>query len=125
MCARRLPKFLCKCDLEWVVKQRLDGFNEAYGMRQLRVPFKRGHVSPPSMDVELVRIPNGAKSTVAEAAWFLTRGSLYFKHCLVYFALLTIASVQSGEDKYLHDGLSKPCGRIEVWLLAVLRQLLK
>jgi hypothetical protein len=101
--AQRLPKFLCKCDFEWVVKQRLDGFNEAYGMRQLRVPFKRRHVSPPSMNVELVRISNGAKSAIAEAAWFVARGSLNFKHCLVHLALLTIASVESGEDKYPHD----------------------
>jgi hypothetical protein len=50
------------------------------------------------MNVELVRIPNGAKSAIAEAAWFVTRGSLYFKHCLVHLALLTIASVESGEQ---------------------------
>ena len=95
--AQRLPKFLYKCDFEWVVKQRLDGFNEAYGMRQLRVPFKRRHVSPPSMNVELVRISNGAKSAIAEAAWFVARGSLNFKHCLVHLALLTIASVESAK----------------------------
>ncbi len=34
--AQRLPTFLCERDLEWVVKQRLDGSNEAYRMRQLR-----------------------------------------------------------------------------------------
>jgi hypothetical protein len=68
---------LRKCGLERVVKQGLDGFDEAHGMRQLRMPFKRRHVAPATVNVELVRIPNGAKSAVAEAAWLVTRGSLH------------------------------------------------
>src|SRR5216683_1539394 len=40
---QRLPKLLCKCDLEWMIDQWLDRFDEAHCVRQLGVTFKRFH----------------------------------------------------------------------------------
>ena len=68
--------------------------------------FKRCHVLPASMDVELVGVTYRAKCAVAEAARLLPRGSLYFEHGLVHLALLTGAGMKSGEYKNFHDRFS-------------------
>ena len=64
--------------------------------------FKRSHVLPASMDVELVGVTYRAKCAVAEAARLLTRRLLYLEHGLVHLALLPWASMKSCEYKNFH-----------------------
>src|SRR5947207_1749512 len=101
----RLPKLLAERGLERMIEQRFDGLQEAHGVRQFRMTLKRGHVLPASVDVELIRVPNRAKRTVAEAARLLTSRALYFKHCSVHLSLLSGAGMETGEDEYLHGRL--------------------
>ena len=82
-----------------MIEERLDRFNEARSVRQVSMAFKRGQVFPARINVELVRVSNGAESAVAEAARLQARGRLYFEHRPMHIALLAGASVEPGEHK--------------------------
>ena len=80
-----------------MIEQRLDCFNESNGVRQLGVPFKRCHVSPAGVYIELIRVTYRLERTIAKTAALFARRPLNFKHRLVHFVLLSRARVKSSK----------------------------
>ena len=85
-----------------MIEQRLDGFDKADRVRQLGVTFERRHVPPAGVNVELVRIAQRMKATVAQATGFLAGRGLHFVHGPMHFALLSRTGVKPRKHEYLH-----------------------
>lgn len=70
--------------------------------------FKRRHIFPARVNVELIRVAYRLECAIAKTAGLLARRPLYFEHRLVYFASFPGASVKSGKYEYF-------CGHVRKW----------
>jgi hypothetical protein len=97
----RLPNAFGSGDIEWVIDQGLDAFEEAYRVWQLRVSLKRGLVLPARMHVEELRVAKRLEVLQAQAARLLARCSGDFEQGFRDGRLIAGSCMESRKDEYL------------------------